>query len=99
MRANYPQMRDCTQLLAELRERGFMLHGEFVLPRADWDNYYNPLRQRVALLADSPDPKARAAAAIIAHEIEIHERFGDEYGYVFVVAGAKTEIEEERISP
>jgi SAM-dependent methyltransferase len=83
---NYPQMRDRPQLLAALRERGFVLHGELVLARADWDNYYNPLRERVALLTESPDPNARAAAAMIAREIEIHERFGDEYGYVFVVA-------------
>jgi SAM-dependent methyltransferase len=83
---NYPQMRDRTRLLAELQARGFAAHGELVLPRADWDNYYDPLRERVALLADRPDPEARAAAAMFAHEIEIHERFGDEYGYVLVVA-------------
>jgi SAM-dependent methyltransferase len=83
---NYPQMRDRTQLLAAFRERGFTALGEFVLPRTDWDNFYDPLRERVALLADSSDPKAQTAAAMIGHEIEIHEQFGDEYGYMFVVA-------------
>jgi cyclopropane fatty-acyl-phospholipid synthase-like methyltransferase len=84
---HYPQMRDRTRLLAELRERGFAVHGELVLPRSDWDNYYDPLRERVALFADGPDPDLRADAAMVAREIQIHERFGDEYGYVFVVAG------------
>jgi hypothetical protein len=28
---------------------------------------------------------------MVAREIEIHERFGDEYGYVFIVAGATSD--------
>jgi predicted O-methyltransferase YrrM len=84
---NYPQIRDRTTLLSTVRERGFVIHGDFVLPRADWDSYYVPLRERVELFAARPDPGARAAAAELAQEIEIHERCGDEYGYVFVVAG------------
>jgi SAM-dependent methyltransferase len=84
---HYPRMRHRAQLLADTRERGWVLHGEFVLPRGDWDNYYDPLRERVALFADDPDPEVRAAVAMLAREIEIHERFGDEYGYVFLVTG------------
>jgi cyclopropane fatty-acyl-phospholipid synthase-like methyltransferase len=84
---HYPPMRHRTQLMADVRERGWMLHGEFVLPRSDWDNYYDPLRERVALFADDPEPDTRADAAMVGREIEIHERFGDEYGYVFFVAG------------
>jgi SAM-dependent methyltransferase len=83
---HYPTMRERTELLAELRERGWTVRGELVLPREDWADYYDPLRERVALFADGPDPNARADAAMVAREIEIHERFGDEYGYVFIVA-------------
>ena len=63
-------MRHRTELLAAVRERGFIVHATFVLPRSDWDAYYDPLR----------------AAAVLTDEIEIHDRFGDEYGYVFFVA-------------
>jgi SAM-dependent methyltransferase len=86
---NYPQIRDRTTLLSAVRERGFVIHGDFVLPRADWDNFYAPLRERVAVFAARPDPAAQAAAASLALEIEMHERFGDEYGYVFIVAGVE----------
>jgi SAM-dependent methyltransferase len=88
---NYAQIRDRTKLLAAVREHGFVIHGEFVLPRTDWDGFYAPLRERVAPFAARPDPAARAAAASLAQEIEIHERFGDEYGYVFIVAGVDSE--------
>jgi SAM-dependent methyltransferase len=84
---HYPTMRDRSELLAEVRRRGWVVHGEFVLPRSDWDEYYDPLRERVALVADDPKPETRADAAVVAGEIEIYDRFGDEYGYVFVVAG------------
>lgn len=50
------------------------------------------LRERVALFGDDPDPDTRADVVAVAHEIELHERFGDEYGYVFVVAGTDTKV-------
>lgn len=89
---DYPPMRHRDSLLADLRDRGWVVHGEFVLPRTDWDNYYEPLRERVALLANDPIPDTRATAAMFAREIEIHDRFGDEYSYVFVVAGVATKV-------
>jgi SAM-dependent methyltransferase len=82
----YPQMRDRIQLRAALHERGFVVHAEFVLPRSDWDAFYDPLRERIAGFVNRPDPAARAAAAMLTNEIEIYERFGDEYGYVFFIA-------------
>jgi cyclopropane fatty-acyl-phospholipid synthase-like methyltransferase len=77
---HYPQMRNRIQLRAALRERGFEVHAEFVLPRSDWDAFYDPLRERIAGLVNNP------AAAMLTNEIEIYERFGDEYGYVFFIA-------------
>jgi SAM-dependent methyltransferase len=94
----YPQMRDRTQLRAALqaagtakggecpKPTGFEVQAEFVLPRSDWDAFYDPLRERIAGFANRPDPAARAAAAMLTNEIEIYERFGDEYGYVFFIA-------------
>jgi SAM-dependent methyltransferase len=95
---HYPQMRDRTELRAALqaagtakggecpKPTGFEVHAEFVLPRSDWDAFYDPLRERIAGFANRPDPAARAAAAMLTNEIEIYERFGDEYGYVFFIA-------------
>jgi predicted O-methyltransferase YrrM len=85
---HYPQMRDRTQLMAALPERGFEVHGEFVLPRSDWDAFYDALRERIASFANRSDPAARAATAMVMDEIVVHERFGDEYGYAFVVASS-----------
>ena len=60
--------------------------GQFVLPRdAWWDEYYTPLRKRVARLRR--DARANPALAEVLddteREIAIHEQYGDSYGYVF----------------
>lgn len=83
---HYPQMRTHARLSTELREKGFVVHGEFVVPRSDWEAYYDGLRERVADFAERSDPAARAVAAIVANEIQIHERYADEFGLVFFVA-------------
>ena len=84
---HYPKMLEHATIVADLRAHDLVVHSEFVLPRADWEGYYEPLRQRAAALSGRSDPGMRAALENLAREIDIFERHGDEVGYVFLVAG------------
>lgn len=86
--AEYPAMGDLTAARTLVRNAGYRLLGEFVLPQAAWmTDYYEPLRQRLAELAPryADDPVARAVLAECAEEIAGFEQYGDCYGYVFLV--------------
>lgn len=84
----YPAMMDVAGNRAQVRDAGYRLLGDFVLPPgAWWDDYYRPMRARIAELepAHRDDPVAMAVLQACTREIEIFERYGDCYGYVFLV--------------
>jgi ubiquinone/menaquinone biosynthesis C-methylase UbiE len=94
--AEYPAMGDLAAARALVGRSGYRLLGDFVLPQAAWmTDYYEPLRRRLAELAPhyADDPAARAVLAESAEEIAVFERYGDWYGYVFLVM---TPIAESR---
>ena len=80
----YPDMQRAEQRLQQIKDSGFILQDHFSLSPEAWQNYYHPLKARVAELADTlPDS---AALADIRHEIRIYDDFMEEFGYqVFVL--------------
>lgn len=85
----YPAMGDIDASRARLRENGWELLSDFVLPPAAWwDDYYRPMSERLDRLAQRhrDDPAAQAALADCRAEIELYQRYGDWYGYAFFVA-------------
>ncbi len=86
---HYPQMRTRAELLSNMQAQ-FVVHGEFVQPQSDWTGFYERLRERAAEFGERSDAAAHEVVEIVEREIEIHERCGHEYGYVFVVASART---------
>jgi len=76
----YPDIKSIADNLAVFRAAGYETLAHFVLPPSDWWRYYDPIRRRLAELAV---PSAISAAE--AREIEMYERHGDEYGYVFFI--------------
>lgn len=82
--AEYPAMTSVTQNITSIESAGYQLLHTFTLPRAAWKNgYYDVLAERAAELVKHPDAEVRAMAQSTLQEIEVFERWGDSYGYVF----------------
>lgn len=83
----YPDMASEAENRARAERAGFRVLGTRRLPSvAWWDNYYGPLRQRMAELNDVP--ALQAAIRETREEMALFERFFDDYGYTFYVLAA-----------
>ncbi len=85
-REAYPTMGTIDSNTAIAREAGFQVLGTFALPASAWlDEYYGPLRRRMAALRTeaATDPALAEAITSTEQEISFYERYGDSYGYVF----------------
>jgi len=80
----YPGMTDAVGVMALARQAGLTVFDHFPLPAsAWWDEYYGPLRRRIAALrAEAAADEALAAQLDAAEaEIALFEKQGDSYGY------------------
>ena len=89
--AAYPTMGSIPANCETVRRVGLEVLDAFPLPAsAWWDDYYRPLLARVQQL----EPEARdnevlaGAIAEVRQEIELFDRYGATYGYVFYVCRA-----------
>jgi serine/threonine-protein kinase HipA len=85
-REAYPTMGTVESNTAIAREAGYQVLDTFALPSSAWlDEYYGPLRARMATLRPeaASDPALAEAIASTEQEIAFYERYGDTYGYVF----------------
>lgn len=57
----------------------------FPLPHSAWEAYYRPLVAHSQGFRSDPDPGMQAALADLDLEVDTFERFGDSYGYGFLV--------------
>ena len=84
----YPEMGDLAACRALVRDCGYRLLGDFVLPeRAWWDDYYAPMERRLAVLAPkyAGDPVAEAVLRADREELELYRSYAAYYGYAFFV--------------
>ncbi|MBL6928591.1 MAG: class I SAM-dependent methyltransferase [Rhodospirillales bacterium] len=82
----YPVMATAEANEATAKTLGYEALDRFILPASDWtDEYYAPLKERMDQTSDSADPDMAATIAEALREIEIFERYGDSYGYVFYI--------------
>ena len=85
--AAYPDLQPAQVRRAQAMAAGYRRIGDFLLPRTDWEAYYEPLMARVDALRHDPS----AAEAVAAHDEE-HAVFtagGDRsVGYLFMVLRA-----------
>lgn len=87
--AEYPTMGSVPDVLALLAARGFEVLGHFALPEAAWwDDFYTPMRSRIAeLRADGATaPDALPVLDACEAEIDMYSEHSDCYGYEFFVA-------------
>jgi SAM-dependent methyltransferase len=89
--ADYPAMGDVESCRGIVRECGYSLLGDFVLPEsAWWASYYAPMQERLAQLTPryAGDAVAEAVLRSCRDEIETYRKFAVFYGYVFLVMAA-----------
>lgn len=87
--AEYPAMQTVAANRALVREAGFDLLGDFVLPEASWwGGYYRPIEARLSRLRDehADAPELLDVIAATQAEIDLYRAHAEEYGYVFYVA-------------
>jgi SAM-dependent methyltransferase len=83
-REAYPGMGSIEDNVVRARSLGLDVLDHFALPaQAWWDEYYEPLEQRMAAQAPRADPSLAEVIAETRREIDLFRRFGDTYGYVF----------------
>lgn len=84
----YPAIGDESENAARAESAGFALTHTRRLPaQAWWDNYYNPMLERIAAIAN-PDPTMRAVIAEMRAEIDLFREYSPYYGYTFYVLTA-----------
>jgi SAM-dependent methyltransferase len=84
----YPGMSDVESCRKLVRDCGYALLGDFVLPEsAWWNDYYDPIRARLAQLSPKHAGHPVWDAVLQDHETEIdmYRRYASYYGYVFLV--------------
>jgi len=103
----YPGMRDIAGNRASAERAGFKVLDTFTLPNDDWWNeYYRPLRRRIAAFRSSHTvPKTiEAILSETEREMDFVERYSSDFGYVFYLleldeTALLDEYEEEEEEP
>lgn len=84
--AGYPAMGSETENVAHAVTAGYQVLETRRLPiQAWWENYYEPLLERMEVHRGSSDPVMRAVLADTDLEINLFREHGDAYGYTFYV--------------
>ena len=82
----YPDMQSLQENIKAARNAGYKVLTTYTLPRQTWvDGYYDILAPRAKALLGHSAQAVRDFAAETIREIEVFERSGDSYGYVFYV--------------
>ena len=86
----YPAITNIEGNLTKVRSAGFEPVGHFSLPSEDWDNYYEPLQEQLALFRseNSENAEAQTFSDSVQREIDLWEECGSSYGYVFYLGRA-----------
>ena len=84
----YPAITRIDENRAAIRRAGYEPIDQFVLPKGDWADYYEPLIERLDAfrIGHAGDPAAETLVDDMEKEIDLWRRFGDTYGYVFYLA-------------
>jgi serine/threonine-protein kinase HipA len=83
--AEYPEMMTIEDNLQIAREAGYEVLEPFILPRSGWDEYLTPVSDRVQQLRASGNltPELSQVLTETEREIDICDRYGEFFGYVF----------------
>ena len=82
----YPAMTDVATVQALAQKVGLRIYDSYALPRSVWrSEYFEPLSRRVAKRRDeaATNPSLEAALRQAETEIQMFDRWGDRFQYVF----------------
>ena len=88
-KAAYPEMGTIDENIHRLERQGYKLVDHFHLPDSSWwNNYYNPLAERIAMLRKKYAGNAKVQNSLDEEyaEIELFRTYSKYYGYEFYVA-------------
>lgn len=86
--ANNPNMTDVAGRLVEAKAAGYVVVDHFTLSSEAWSReYYQPLRVRIAEMREELawNETAEKVFALTEEEAQMYDRFGDWYGYEFIL--------------
>jgi DNA-binding transcriptional MerR regulator/ubiquinone/menaquinone biosynthesis C-methylase UbiE len=83
----YPTMTDVKTRKAQAREQGYEIISWFVLPREDWQAFYDDMEACTKLAVK--ELGMTQTFENITKEIEIDRRYGEEYGYIYLLLQRK----------
>lgn len=88
-KAAYPEMGTIDENIQMLEQQGYKLVAHFHLPDSSWwENYYNPLAERIAMLRKKYAKHTEAQKLLDEEyaEIELFRIYSSYYGYEFYIA-------------
>jgi ubiquinone/menaquinone biosynthesis C-methylase UbiE len=86
----YPEIDTVAAKLEIIECHGYEVLGHFVFPTSAWtDQYYDPMEERIAAMAQdwSGIPEAEAVLSAARNEISVFRQYSDYFGYAFFVMG------------
>ncbi len=85
--AQYPGITTASRMEQIAVRCGYEIVDGFWMPNSGWEAYYLPVERRVEELSATWDSSGARKGVLeaIRHEIEVYRRYGDSYGYYFVV--------------
>jgi cyclopropane fatty-acyl-phospholipid synthase-like methyltransferase len=84
----YPDISNIQAKLNNTEDCGYSIIGHFTLPPKTWTDYYAAIEARLPAFREryARNPEAQEVLSLHEREIEIFRRYGDSYGYEFIVA-------------
>jgi SAM-dependent methyltransferase len=90
--SGYTAMKSVGENIEIIERCGYELLEHFTLPEsAWWDNYYNPIKERLKVLREKyrGDEEAESVFAAEEAEMRLYERYAEWYGYEFYIMKKK----------
>jgi len=89
--AEYPQIATLDENKGIIGEAGYEIKDYFILPSTDWmANFYEKMSERLNLLEKNKlSPVEKDVVEMHREEIEMYDKYGDYYGYVFFIITPK----------
>ena len=90
---NNPNMPQLAERLAEADRTGYQLIDHFTVSAAAWsEEYYRPLREQIARMREELawNETAEKVFAVTEKEAQMYERYGEWYGYQFLLLQVKS---------
>jgi SAM-dependent methyltransferase len=89
MKSVYPEIKTESENVDLITSSGFEVLGVHRLPsKAWWDNYYDPLREKISVLGSTDDSVIQAVISETQEEMKFFKEHEKDYGYTYYISRA-----------